>query len=171
MKLGSLIIFLSLSLLFGNDDCIAQNIEINTQRVKETYQIGSTILKQKEVKQRISSDRVDLDKFVCGRGWNIGGLATCGAGGVILLSGVGLAIDNSVKNEVLSASEKMDESLSWTLIGVGVGALIPGAIMMLHGRNQRVNGVKKFNQTVEGSAKAPILIRPSSRGIGLTLVF
>jgi hypothetical protein len=121
MRLQPLLFSLSLILLFGFTDYMAQTIDINTLRAKETYKSGETILKQKDVKQRMASDQASLDKFVSGQGWNIGGIATCGAGGIVLVSGVGLAIDNSVKNEVLDASEKIDDSLSWTLIGVGVG--------------------------------------------------
>ena len=172
MRLQPLLFSLSLILLFGFTDSMAQIIDINTLRAKETYKSGETILKQKDVKQRMASDQASLDKFVSGQGWNIGGIATCGAGGIVLISGVGLAIDNSVKNEVLDASEKIDDSLSWTLIGVGVGALIPGAIMILSGRNKRIKAVKNFNNTVGGSARQyPIQLTPSSTGLGVALAF
>lgn len=172
MRLQPLIFSLSLILVFGIADTMAQTIDINTLRAKESYSSGETILKQKDVKQRMASDQASLDKFVTGQGLNIGGIATCGAGGIVLLSGVGLAIDNSVKNEVLDASEKLDDSLSWTLIGVGVGALIPGAIMILSGRNKRINAIKQFNSTIDGSARDyPFELRPSSKGLGVALAF
>lgn len=172
MRIQPLIISLSLLLLFGSSNCVAQAIDINTTRAKEIYKSGETILKQKDVKQRLASDQASLDKFVSGQGWNIGGIATCGAGAIVLLSGVGLAIDNSVKNEVLDASEKIDESLSWTLVGVGIGALVPGAIMILSGRNQRIKAVRNFNNTVSGSARRyPMQLKPSSQGIGVALAF
>ena len=171
MKTSSLLSILCLTLLFSAS-CLAQTITINSLRTKETYQVGETILKQKDVKQRISSDQASLDKFVSGQGWNIAGIATSAGGGIVLLSGVGLAIDNSVKNEVLDASEKIDDSLSWTLIGVGIGALIPGAIMILSGRNQRIKAIENFNRTVGGSSyRHPIQLKPSSRGVGMALVF
>lgn len=172
MRIQPLLFSLCLILLCGFNYSAAQTIHINTTRAKETYKVGETILKQKDVKQRLAFDQASLDKFVSGQGWNIGGIATCAAGGVVLLSGVGLAIDNSVKNEVLSASEKIDDSLSWTLVGVGIGALIPGAIMILHGRNQRIKAVKSFNNTVGGSARTyPIQLKPSSQGVGIALAF
>jgi hypothetical protein len=173
MRIQPLIISLSLLLLFGIADSFAQNIVINTYRAKETYQAGETILKQKDVKQRMASDQASLDKFVGGQALNIAGIATCGAGGIVLLSGVGLAIDHSVKNEVLDASEKLDDSLPWTLVGVGVGTLIPGAILILSGRNKRIKAVKNFNNTVAGSSsyKPTYRLKPASRGVGLALVF
>jgi hypothetical protein len=162
----------SLILLYGFTDSKAQTIDINTLRAKETYKFGETILKQKDVKQRMASDQASLDKFVSGQGWNIGGIATCAAGGIVLISGVGLAIDNSINYELLDASAKVDESRAWTLVGVGIGALIPGAIMILSGRNKRIKAVKNFNNTVGGSARAyPIQLKPSSNGVGVALVF
>ena len=107
-----------------------------------------------------------------GQRWNIGGIATTAGGSIVLLSGVALAIDHTVNYERLDASEKVDESLAWTLVGVGIGAMIPGAIMILHGRNQRINAVKNFNNSVGGSAyQNPVQLKPASRGIGLSLVF
>lgn len=172
MRTLPLLFSIILVLVFGSADCLAQKIEINTARAKESYQVGETILKQKDVKQRMASDQASLDKFASGQAWNAAGIGICGSGGAVLVSGVALAIDNSIKNEVLYASEKIDDSLSWTLVGVGIGAMIPGAIMILHGRNQRIKAVKNFNEKVEGSANGhPVQLRPSSQGIGLALRF
>jgi hypothetical protein len=172
MRTQPLLFSLFIILVFGGSSCLAQKIEINTSRAKESYQVGETILKQNDVKQRMASDQASLDKFASGQAWNAAGIGVCGAGGAVLVSGVALAIDNSVKNEVLYASEKIDDSLSWTLVGVGIGAMIPGAIMILHGRNQRIKAVKSFNGKVDGSANGyQFQLRPSSQGIGLALRF
>jgi hypothetical protein len=159
-------------LLFGKADLLAQSIDINTTRAKETYQLGSTVLKQKEVKERISNDKAAWNKFVSGQRWNIGGIVTTGAGSIVLLSGVAYAIDYTVNYERLDASVKVDESLGWTLVGAGLGAMVPGAIMIIHGRNQRINAVKNYNQTLGASSYEPVIrLKPASRGIGLALVF
>ena len=172
MTTRTFIAVLSAAFLLGIVDCAAQSITINTLRAKESYQLGSTILKQKEVKERIVVDTTAWQKFVSGQQWNIAGIVTTAAGSAVLLSGVAYAIDYTVNYERLNSSEKVDESLAWTLVGVGIGAMVPGAIMILHGRNQRINAVKNYNQTVGASSyRSEIRLKPASRGIGLAVVF
>lgn len=172
MRLQPLIIALSLFLTFGVTDSIAQTIKINTSRAKDTYELGATRISRHEVKELISVDETAWRKFKTGEALGITGIVTCAAGGHLLAAGVGLAVDNSVKNEELSASEQKDNSLAWTLVGSGIGALVPGALMMILGKEQRVKGVKKYNETVGGSAYRPsIKLKPASRGIGVALVF
>ncbi len=172
MRIQPLITLLSLLIFFGSMESFAQTIEINTRRATEIYEVNSTIIKRKELKQRMASDQASLNKFVGGQAWTIGGIATSASGGVILLAGVGLAVENSIENELLWASEKVDDSLSRTLMGVGVAALVPGIIMILQGRSQRIKAVRQFNQTVDGSAfNGSVQLRPSSNGIGIVLAF
>lgn len=172
MTIRTFIAALSAALLFSVADCGAQSITINTQRAKETYQLGSTVIKQKDVKERISVDEAAWKKFVSGQNWNIAGIATTASGSIVLLSGVAYAIDYTINYERLNSSEKIDESLAWTLVGVGLGAMVPGAIMIIHGRNQRINAVKNYNQTVGASSYKPVIqLKPASRGLGLALVF
>ena len=172
MRLQPLLISLSLILLFGFTDSIAQTIDINTLRAKDTYYVGSTRISRKNVKERISVDEAALKKFKTGEGLGAAGIATCATGVHFLAAGVILAVDNSVKNEELAASQKKDNSLAWTFVGVGIGSLVPGAILMLSGRNQRIKAVKNFNNTVGGSARQyPIQLKPSSTGLGVALAF
>ena len=172
MRPQPLVIALSLILLFGLTDSVAQTIKINTSRAKDTYELGSTRISRHEVKDLISVDETAWRKFKTGQALGAAGIATCAVGGHLLVAGVILSADNSIKNEELSASQKMDNTLGWALVGSGLGALVPGALMMILGKEQRVKGVKKYNETVGGTAYQPsIQLKPASRGIGVALVF
>lgn len=170
----SLFQFLSLILVlsFVYSNCKAQKIEINTSRAKDTYYVGANRISRFTVKQEIESNADALKKFKTGEGLGAAGIATCATGVHLLAAGIVLAVDNSVKNEELVDSEKKDNSLAWTFVGTGIGTLMTGAILMLTGKNQRIKAVKSYNETVDGSVRRnPVLIKPATRGLGLSLHF
>lgn len=162
-------------LFFSFNFCVAQNTEeisIYSKSAKDIYRIGPKELSKREVKELLASDTESLKQFKAGQAWNIAGAATCGAGGVVLISAVGVAIDNSINKEILSGGEKDESSVNWALLGAGIGTMIPGAIMLIHGKHLRIKAVKNYNETISGRSQgSSIYFQPASQGIGITMVF
>lgn len=178
MRLLSLILLLSAGLLFNVTQCTGQNtiekdtISVETAKVKEIYRVGSQKLKKKEVKALLESDLPSLKKFRGGQVLNYTGITLCAAGAGVFLYAVGDAIDKSINTEQLQGGVNDKSSMNWTYFGAGIGAMIPGALMMILGKEQRVKAVRKYNRTVSGeSDQSHLYIRPASRGVGLTLEF
>jgi hypothetical protein len=157
---------------FVSTECIAQEISIYSESAQEIYRIDSEKLSKKKVKEILSNNSETLQQFKNGQAWNIAGAAVCGAGGAVLVAAVGVAIDNSINKEILSGGEKDESSVNWALLGAGIGTMIPGAIMLIHGRQLRLKAVRKYNESFGTTGiKREFYLEPASQGIGLTLHF
>lgn len=178
MKLLPLLLSLITTLLLSSIHSFAQSaaekdtISVETAKMREVYRIGSVKLKKKEVKELLGSDQEALRKFRSGQALNYTGIAVCAGGTGLFLYAVGDAIDKSIHTERLTGGVNDKSSMNWTYFGAGIGAMVPGALMMIIGKDLRVKAVRKYNNSIEGGDdRSSIYLRPSYEGIGLTLVF
>lgn len=150
----------------------AQEISIYSESAQEIYRIDSEKLSKRKVREILSTNTEALQQFKNGQAWNIAGATVCGAGGAVLVAAVGIAIDNSINKEILSGGEKDESSVNWAILGAGIGTMIPGAIMLIHGRQLRLKAVRKYNESLNATGhNRDIYLEPSSQGIGLAVHF
>lgn len=150
----------------------AQEISIYSESAQEIYRVDSGKLSKRKVKEMLSVNSEALQQFKNGQAWNIAGATVCGAGGAVLVAAVGIAIDNSINKEILSGGEKDESSVNWAILGAGIGTMIPGAIMLIHGRQLRLKAVRKYNESLNATGHdREIYLEPSSQGIGISMVF